>query len=206
MRHVLTIALATVVIGLGTAATPAMADNTVTDGANCNILTPNPDAVACSGYFDKNLINSSQLTAQHDALANIGLGGDINNGTRVGSVFNWDTSLFANGTTDPATYDSNTHTLTFNAALNGITYLAIFFGNANGDSGVGGTVFYEFNFDSPTTQINLGQGGFSDVFVYGTSTPSVPEPATWGMMLLGFGGIGMAMRRGRKSLGLAQIA
>ena len=27
---------------------------------------------------------------------------------------------------------------------------------------------------------------------------AVPEPATWAMMLLGFGGIGFAMRRGRK--------
>ena len=33
----------------------------------------------------------------------------------------------------------------------------------------------------------------------------VPEPATWAMMLLGFGGIGMAMRRGRR-LKLAQVA
>lgn len=29
---------------------------------------------------------------------------------------------------------------------------------------------------------------------------AVPEPATWGMMLLGFGGVGFAMRRGRKSM------
>lgn len=38
---------------------------------------------------------------------------------------------------------------------------------------------------------------------------SVPEPATWAMMLLGFGGIGMAMRRSRRKSGrllLAQIA
>jgi hypothetical protein len=37
---------------------------------------------------------------------------------------------------------------------------------------------------------------------------SVPEPATWAMMLLGFGGIGMAMRRRRSKQGgaLAQIA
>jgi hypothetical protein len=33
----------------------------------------------------------------------------------------------------------------------------------------------------------------------------VPEPATWAMMLVGFGGIGMAMRRRRKGV-LAQIA
>jgi hypothetical protein len=35
--------------------------------------------------------------------------------------------------------------------------------------------------------------------------PAVPEPATWGMMLLGFAGIGMAMRRRRRPV-LAQIA
>jgi len=31
----------------------------------------------------------------------------------------------------------------------------------------------------------------------------VPEPATWAMMLLGFGGIGMAMRRKRRVVALA---
>lgn len=34
----------------------------------------------------------------------------------------------------------------------------------------------------------------------------VPEPATWAMMLIGFGGIGMAMRRRRASDRLPQIA
>jgi hypothetical protein len=29
-------------------------------------------------------------------------------------------------------------------------------------------------------------------------TPAVPEPATWAMMLLGFGGMGMALRRSRR--------
>ena len=31
------------------------------------------------------------------------------------------------------------------------------------------------------------------------TVPSVPEPATWGLMLLGFAGVGVAMRRSRKS-------
>ncbi len=36
---------------------------------------------------------------------------------------------------------------------------------------------------------------------------AIPEPATWGMMLLGFGAMGFAMRRSRKAgSGLAQIA
>ena len=37
------------------------------------------------------------------------------------------------------------------------------------------------------------------------ATGAVPEPATWAMMLLGFGGIGMTMRRRRKPA-LAQVA
>jgi hypothetical protein len=36
-------------------------------------------------------------------------------------------------------------------------------------------------------------------------TPAVPEPATWAMMLLGFGAIGFSMRNRRKAL-LSQIA
>jgi hypothetical protein len=35
--------------------------------------------------------------------------------------------------------------------------------------------------------------------------PAVPEPATWAMMLIGFAGIGMAMRR-RRNPALAQLA
>ena len=38
-----------------------------------------------------------------------------------------------------------------------------------------------------------------------TFYPAVPEPATWGMMLLGFAGMGLAMRRRRRPA-LAQIA
>jgi hypothetical protein len=34
----------------------------------------------------------------------------------------------------------------------------------------------------------------------------VPEPATWGMMLLGFGAIGFSMRRKRDTTALRQAA
>lgn len=37
------------------------------------------------------------------------------------------------------------------------------------------------------------------------ATVPVPEPATWGMMLLGFAGVGIAMRRRRKTY-IAQVA
>lgn len=35
---------------------------------------------------------------------------------------------------------------------------------------------------------------------------AVPEPSTWAMMLIGFGGIGYSMRRRRKTMAIAQVA
>jgi hypothetical protein len=68
--------------------------------------------------------------------------------------------------------------------------------------------------DSPAT-INLSgfhtryqsivgvNGGTSGT---GSPVPGVPEPATWAMMMLGFAGIGMTLRRRRNGQVLAQVA
>jgi hypothetical protein len=40
----------------------------------------------------------------------------------------------------------------------------------------------------------------------GVAGPTVPEPSTWAMMLMGFGFAGVAMRRRRRDNGLAQLA
>lgn len=48
-------------------------------------------------------------------------------------------------------------------------------------------------------------GDISGTANFYTRVAAVPEPATWGLMLLGFGGIGLAMRRRRRPA-LAQIA
>jgi hypothetical protein len=54
------------------------------------------------------------------------------------------------------------------------------------------------------SSVNLGVNGFSNSVIV---PPPVPEPGTWAMMLLGFGGIGMAMRRRRRSsIVLPQLA
>jgi hypothetical protein len=37
--------------------------------------------------------------------------------------------------------------------------------------------------------------------VGGVSVSAVPEPATWGVMLVGFGGLGVAMRSSRRKQG-----
>jgi hypothetical protein len=49
--------------------------------------------------------------------------------------------------------------------------------------------------------------GFSHVTFFDTGGTAVPEPGTWGMMLMGFGAAGFAMRRRRRDGSkLAQVA
>lgn len=49
--------------------------------------------------------------------------------------------------------------------------------------------------------------GWSHITFFDTRTPPIPEPGTWAMLLLGFGGVGIAIRRRRKQTGkLLQIA
>ncbi len=61
-----------------------------------------------------------------------------------------------------------------------------------------------FTFNTTGTRVD-GQAGS----IAGTLTvvnSAVPEPATWGLMLLGFGGMGFSMRRNRRQSAIAQIA
>jgi hypothetical protein len=69
----------------------------------------------------------------------------------------------------------------------------------------------------PSNQYNIGAGTYTLTLMGDnhdssgslggtvTITAAVPEPATWGMMLLGFAGMGLALRRRRQPV-LAQIA
>jgi hypothetical protein len=50
---------------------------------------------------------------------------------------------------------------------------------------------------------NMGDGAFSGTLTFAAQS-AVPEPATWGMMLLGFGAVGVSVRR--KRLPLMQAA
>ena len=76
--------------------------------------------------------------------------------------------------------------------------------NSHNLPGWGSYKYYDFvalgtkNVDNQFNAGNVLLGGIA-------LTPAVPEPATWAMMLLGFAGIGAAMRRKRTGT-VAQIA
>jgi PEP-CTERM motif len=73
-------------------------------------------------------------------------------------------------------------------------------GNTEGTFSLGGWGSYNFyNFYSLGTN-----GQTAGNVLLASATASVPEPATWGMMLIGFGAIGFSMRR--RKVALAQIA
>jgi hypothetical protein len=95
--------------------------------------------------------------------------------------------------------------------LSGYTVFAAHFGNFPDSNAPDVTAFWLLNLGAGTTStvtINNGKG-VSNAQILGTGTPtrSVPEPATWALMLLGFGGVGVAMRRSWKTKpALMQIA
>jgi hypothetical protein len=83
-------------------------------------------------------------------------------------------------------------------------------------SGTNDFQFFLYNFIPSTGTANgyseLSYSVSSDeAHIFSTNKVSltaaaVPEPATWAMMLFGFGGIGYSMRRKRSTQTLAQIA
>jgi hypothetical protein len=174
-----------------TAATPASAALTLVSGGTCNVTTPNPDAVRCAGAFEGNLNNTNRIGDLNEAV-DLLMGGDYAN-------FTWSA---VEGTKD--FFEASGQSLMFDAVLYGAQIFSLHFGDAG--SGLGNyTVLYLFDFGTTgASSINVGANGFSNSVIV---PPPVPEPGTWAMMLLGFGGIGMAMRRRRRpSTVLRQLA
>jgi hypothetical protein len=98
-------------------------------------------------------------------------------------------------------------TVTFGKLLSngGVTVLQQVNGSGNSISFTTGTLdpgaIYRLSFNSNYPAgggVTTGNGSFY-------AAAAVPEPATWGLMLLGFGGMGMVLRRRRRPT-LAQIA
>jgi len=176
-------------------------------------------AIACQGYYDNNWLQGgvgSATPADIQAVLALLLTGTAStidtsptNNTSAYNppyVLDYDTVLgaIAHQTDGDATFDFGS------LSLSGLTLFGAHFGN-NTDSILNNvTAFWLLDLGSnPTSIVSVIDGhGVSNAQIYATGVPgSVPEPATWAMMLVGFGGMGMALRRSRKHNGaLLQIA
>lgn len=182
-------------------ATPAFAAKTTVTTlpapvAPCDVTLTAPDAMDCAGYFSGNLLNGSaeDIANQQEAIAE--LDGD----------FVWDGDWASvEGTKILTLTGTGENEIDFGTALFGQTIIGAHFGNVAGPAG-NVSVFWLFDFGTEgVTSIALDDvQGFSNAVLY-TTAPAVPEPATWAMMLLGFGAAGYAMRRRRPPV-FAQLA
>jgi hypothetical protein len=149
-----------------------------------------PQAIACTGYYTGNIFNAQADNTQAitDALAGFGI-------TYTGDLTDYLGFSGLGGQTDLSSLFGN---------LTGIQVLGIHYG---GGAGGGDSAFYQIDFGAaPGQPLSLNLPASSNVYLF-SSSQGVPEPATWAMMLLGFGGIGMALRRSRRHSGaLMQVA
>ncbi len=197
----LSIAAVFAVLSTAVVATPALAAPKVspppTLGATpCKLTDVSPTASACAGWYVKNLINGSS-----DAEQAFGLNALFGGSSFSAATITWKETL------ESISGDK----IDFATALFGDTVIGVHVGGAGGTGiGVGysGTAFFRFdagNLVGGLNKIGFNRGGLSNARLYSTGTfvsPPVPEPATWGMMLLGFGIVGSALRR-RRTLAIA---
>ena len=141
-------------------------------------------AVACAGFYNKNVLNNKaeNIEIQKVALKSLGFvwDGDFNAVEKI--------ELGGSKNADFATL------------LQGVTYVAFHFGNGNGGPG-NATAFYKLDAGTGLDVINLFYKASSNAVLYST-TPTfqsaVPEPATWAMMIIGFGAVGSMVRTSRR--------
>jgi hypothetical protein len=161
---------------------------TTTACATTDITAALGTVTACQGFISGNVLNSSHIQAQKDALSALG--------------YDWDGHFMNVVKVDLG----GSHTLDFHETLTGISYLAVHYGNGAGGPG-NGTAFYVLDAAQGINQLHLAYNASSDAVLYVTAIPThvsgVPEPATWATMIGGFGVIGAQMRRRRRSAAAA---
>jgi hypothetical protein len=170
-------------------------------------------ALACQGYYGGNLFQGnagSATNADIQTILNHLLSGSPTPTNTTGGYappYTLDISHVL------ATFDNPGQTINFGVTLSGLTVFGAHFGNNTDSDQNNVSAFWLVNLTTPTNHITLlnngttTTAGTSNAQLYATGINSaVPEPATWALMLLGFGGMGVAMRRRRQQTTLLQMA
>lgn len=162
-------------------------------------------------------VTAALLTAGSPAAAAVVYSFSEVGGDFVAASFTFTTNalITADQTVTPQTctiaHGESCSTITFDAGPNGLggtdDLLMFSYTSANGGSG---SIFFFFQagaFAAPGTYSDVGfpvgtpgaGNGAPATLTVSDGAGGVPEPAAWTMMLLGFGGLGAALRRRRAS-------
>lgn len=194
MKRTFTLALAAA--ATFAAASPAQAALVSTAGPgvnNCQLTHVSPTATACSGWWLGNLLpegNGGNAAALKEdarlALAQLG--------------FNWDKVTILQKITPQNTGG----VIDFTGVPSGNTIVGIHRGSAGGQTDPYGnaTAFFRWNNLDAAQQndIKLLLQGLSSSTLYVTTFTTVPEPATWLLMIAGVGLVGWQLRRRRQTV------
>ncbi|WP_240782133.1 PEPxxWA-CTERM sorting domain-containing protein [Qipengyuania sediminis] len=192
MRPILTLAIAS---ALAAPAMPAAAAVVLFNGSRENVDAPGPAAARCGTRATTNVRNIPP-TATSSGVSNLGtftptlshciqlpLSAAVPTPFDLGE-FSFD---FGGGNVLFGTYSGLLTFLSPGVYAVAQTHLVSggtgIFANASGNFGSGGT--FSFIGGRPTV---------SQRFAGALQLPAIPEPATWGMLILGFGAVGGAMR------------
>lgn len=144
----------------------------------CSLTDLNPVALDCAGFYAGNLLNGSPADrlAQKAALADLG--------------FSWDGDFSAVEKLDDL---NGSHTVDFDTLLQGISYVGFHFGNGKGGPG-NATAFYRIDAGAGLDSFLLNFNASSGAVLYDT-TPAIPEPGSYALMLAGLGVVAWVSRR-----------
>ena len=162
-------------------------------------------------------INTVPATATHcDTIGFTGISATSCDGGYIGNLLQGTlqdpglAALQALGYSGTGTYlqklDSlSGNTIDFTTLLTGVTYIGIHYGGGGVGDNQEATSFFKFDAGAGVDSFTFNRNGLSNAVLF--QTGGVPEPATWALMLVGFAGMGTALRRSRKmNGGLPQIA
>lgn len=184
MKYLLKAGVAGIAAAALFAASPASAALTVVVGGECSLTASTPDALKCAGAYAGNLNSNASIADLNAALDEL-IGG---------SGYDPD-AIWADLDPTKAIFSAGAGTIVnFSETLTGLNIISAHFGDAG--TGLGDrTILYLFDFGAGATSVDLGVAGFSNAVQI---APPIPEPGTWGMMLLGFGAMGLMIRRTRR--------